>query len=80
MRHLKLKRLKNLSTYQRLSIGSWKDAKDPSIYGWHDIDYGPAGEFADKIFKDRNIKLTPTYLVAQAVSLVFASHPRLNLF
>ena len=78
MRHLKLKRLKKLSTYQRLSIGSWKDAKDPSIYGWHDMDYGSAGELANKIFQEKNIKLTPTYLVAQAVSLVFAAHPRLN--
>lgn len=78
MKHLKLKRIKNLSTYQRLSIGSWKNAKDPSIYGWHDIDYSAAEKFAEKIFKEKNIKLTPTYLVAQAVSLVFASHPRLN--
>lgn len=78
MKHLDLKRLKNLSTYQRLSIGSWKDAKDPSIYGWHDIDYSQAGEFANKVFKEQKIKLTPTYLVAQAVSLVFASHPKLN--
>ena len=78
MKHLELKRLKNLSTYQRLSIGSWKDARDPSIYGWHDIDYSQAGEFANKIFKEQKIKLTPTYLVAQAVSLVFASHPKLN--
>lgn len=78
MRHLTLKRVGNLSTYQRLSIGSWKDAKDPSIYGWHDIDYSQAEKLTNKVLKEQNIKLTPTYLVAQAVSLVFACHPRLN--
>ena len=78
MRHLRLKRIKDLTSYQRLAIGSWKNAKDPSIYGWHDIDYTQAKEFTSRIFKEKNIKLTPTYLVAQAVSLVFASHPGLN--
>lgn len=78
MRHLSLKKIRNLTTYQRLAIGSWKSAKDPSIYGWHDIDYTQAKEFASQTLKEKNIKLTPTYLVAQAVSLVFASHPALN--
>lgn len=78
MKHLSLKKIQNLTTYQRLAIGSWKSAKDPSIYGWHDIDYTQATEFVSQIRKEKNIKLTPTYLVAQAVSLVFASHPALN--
>ena len=78
MKHLQLKKIKDLTTYQRLAVGSWKNAKDPSIYGRHDIDYEKAEKFTEKILKEKNIKLTPTYLTAQAVSLVFSAHPKLN--
>ena len=78
MKHLKLKKIKDLTAYQKLAIGSWRNAKDPSIYGQSDIDYEKAGEFTEKTLREKNIKLTPTYLIAQAVSLVFSAHPKLN--
>ena len=78
MAHLKLNRLKKLTTYQKLAIGSWKDAKDPSIYSVTDLDYEKAQELTDSILKEKGIKLTPTYIVSQAVALVFAARPQLN--
>ena len=78
MRHLRLKRIRNLTSYQRLAIGSWKSAKDPSIYGWHDIDYTGAGKLKEMVWRESGIKLTPTYITAQAISLIFASRPQLN--
>ena len=77
-KHLNLKRIKNLTTYQKLSIGSWKNAKDPSIYSFQDLNYEKMKEFVEDMRKRRNLRITPTYTVAQAVSLVFAAHPRLN--
>ena len=78
MRHLKLKKIKKLTTYQKLAIGSWRNAKDPSVYSWSDVDYEKAQELTDWVLKEKNIKLTPTYIVSQAVALVFAVRPQLN--
>ncbi len=78
MRHLKLSKLKKLTTYQRLAIGSWKNAKDPSIYSWSDVDYEKAQELTDWVLKEKGIKLTPTYIISQSIALVFAVRPQLN--
>ncbi len=78
MKHLKLSRIKKLTTYQRLAIGSWKNAKDPSIYHWSDVDYEKAQELTDWVLKEKGIKLTPTYIISQAVALIFAVRPQLN--
>lgn len=79
MKHLKLTRVKKLTTYQKLAIGTWKDAKDPSIYSSLDIDYSKAKELCDKIFQENQIKITPTYIVAQAAALIFVVRPQLNV-
>ena len=78
MRHLQLKRIKSLTSYQKLAIGSWRSAKDPSIYGWHDIDCAKALKLKKKILREKGINLTPTYTAAQAFSLIFASRPQMN--
>ena len=78
-RHLNLKKVKNLTIYQKLAIGTWKDAKDPSIYASLDVDYEKVQELCDKIYQERQIKLTPTYTIAQAASLIFAVRPQLNV-
>jgi len=78
MKHLKLSRLKHLTIFQRLAIGSWKSAKDPSIYSWTDIDYEKAQELTDWVLQEKGIRLTPTYIVSQAAALIFAVRPQLN--
>ena len=78
MKHLSLKKIKHLTIYQKMAIGTWKEAKDPSIYGWIDIDFEPAQKFAESILKEKGIKLTPTHIVTQAVSLVCTARPQLN--
>ena len=78
MRHLNLKKIKHLTTYQKMAIGTWKEAKDPSIYGLIDINYEPAKKFAAQILEEKGVKLTPTHITAQAVSLVCTARPQLN--
>ena len=77
-KHLNLKKVRDLTSYQKLAIGSWRSAKDPSIYGRHDIDYTQAAAFTDRFRKEKGLKITPTYITAQAASLVYACHPALN--
>ena len=77
-KHLNLTKVRDLTSYQKLAIGSWRSAKDPSIYGRHDIDYTRAAAFTERFRKEKGLKITPTYILAQAVSLVYACHPALN--
>ena len=78
MKHLDLKKLHKLTPYQKVAIGTWKEAKDPSIYAEEDLDYTPVQAFSEKIFKEQGIRLTPTYIIAQTVSLIFTVRPQLN--
>ena len=78
MKHLDLKKIHKLTPYQKVAIGTWKEAKDPAIYAEEDLDYTPVQEFSEKIFKEKGIRLTPTYIIAQTVSLIFTVRPQLN--
>ena len=79
MKHLNIKKLKQLTPYQKIAIGTWKEAKDPSIYAIEDVDYTQAHEFSNGILKEHGIKLTPTYIIAQAISLIAEVRPQLNM-
>ena len=52
MKHLDLKKIHKLTPYQKVAIGTWKEAKDPAIYAEEDLDYTPVQEFSEKIFKN----------------------------
>lgn len=78
-KHLNLKKIQPLTNYQKLAIGTWRDAKDPSIYGSLDLDYEKAQSLRDELLQSQQINLTPTYMFSQAAALILAVRPQLNV-
>jgi pyruvate/2-oxoglutarate dehydrogenase complex dihydrolipoamide acyltransferase (E2) component len=78
MGRILMKKLKNASSFRKVAMGTWKDAKDPSIYGFIDIDMQEALKGISKYSTDHNVKITPTHLVAKAVVHCMKVRPEIN--
>jgi len=76
-RHLDYKGPVRLNVWRKVAIATWKTTKDPSIYGFVDLDAGP---MLAKIEEQRKkgIRLTPTIVMAKAVAHGIARYPSFN--
>lgn len=72
------KRLKNPSSWRRLSIANWRAANDPTIYGSLMLDFSKGLQFIDLINQQSSEKVSPTHVVAKALALTLAKYPDLN--
>lgn len=66
------------SLFRKIAIGSWWTAGDPSVYGLVEVDMSHGLEFIEKIKKEKNISLTPTHLVGQAIVECVKLRPEVN--
>lgn len=74
----KFSRLKNPSSWRRISIALWKPANDPTVYGQQYGDATQALAYLDKISQQSETKITMTHLVIKAVALTLKKFPDLN--
>lgn len=74
----KFYRLKNPSSWRRLSIANWKTPSDPTVYGSMAFDWTKAKNFLEEQNKKSDVKITPTHFMAKAIALVFRKYPDLN--
>ncbi|MBX7148491.1 2-oxo acid dehydrogenase subunit E2 [bacterium] len=74
----KFKKLKNPSSWRRLSIANWDAANDPTVYGVLEYDFTKGLEFIKKVNETQNIKISPTHFVAKAMALTLARYPDIN--
>lgn len=72
-----LKPYRPINTWRKIAQGTWRSAKDPSIYGMVDIDATAMLKVIEE-YKKNNIKLTPTTLVVRAIAEGIAAHPQIN--
>ncbi|HVW24484.1 MAG TPA: 2-oxo acid dehydrogenase subunit E2 [Polyangiaceae bacterium] len=69
----------NISSWRKLSLGTWDAANDPTIYGMLSIDVTAA----NRMLADLNagpVHVTMTHLVVKAIACTLASHPECNGF
>lgn len=66
------------SLFRKIAIGSWWNAGDPSVYGMAEVDMTDALKFIEKIKAEKNISLTPTHMVGQAVVECLKVRPEVN--
>ena len=78
MRNLKLTKLKDTSVFRKIAMGTWKTAKDPSVYAILDIDVTKAIPLMKEYSKKHNIKITPSHLVGRAVARCMQIRPEIN--
>ena len=72
------KTYENPSIFHRWAAAQWRRPKDPSIYGATEVDMEPALAFVDKIREEWGVQVTVTHLVAKALAIAIARHPRTN--
>lgn len=66
------------SLFRKIAIGTWWNAGDPSVYGMADVDMTEALKYIEQIKSEKNILLTPTHLVGQAVVECLKVRPEVN--
>jgi pyruvate dehydrogenase E2 component (dihydrolipoamide acetyltransferase) len=64
--------------FRKVAFATWKTASDPSVYAQVDIDMTQAIPFMEKLSADNGVKVTPTHLVAKAITRCMVSRPEIN--
>jgi pyruvate/2-oxoglutarate dehydrogenase complex dihydrolipoamide acyltransferase (E2) component len=67
----------NMNTWRKVAVATWSTTKDPSIYGFVDVDATHMLETIHK-FKAMGIRLTPTVFAAKAVAVGISKYPTFN--
>lgn len=66
------------SLFRKIAIGSWWNAGDPSVYGMAEVDMTEGLKYIEKIKTEKNVSLTPTHLVGQAMVECLKVRPEVN--
>ena len=71
-------KLKKVSPFRKVAIGSWKTAYDPTVYGTVEVRMEEAERYIQKFREQKGAKLTVTHLVAKTVAQVLKDNPEAN--
>lgn len=72
MKHIKLRKVKRLSSWRKVSMATWKKPVDPSTYGLLKFDASSFAAFA------RESKLSTTQLFTSVMAHAIAENPQVN--
>lgn len=78
MRNLPLEPLRNPSAFRQISLGSWRDAKDPTVYGSITLRMDEALRYRDEFRSRTGRRLTVTHMMARAIGAVLEEVPDVN--
>ncbi len=78
MPNLELHQKKELSSFRRMAIGTWKTAYDPSVYGSMALPMDKASEYMAEFTRKTGRHITVSHLMAKAVGEMFAEVPDAN--
>lgn len=78
MANVQCKKLKKMSPFRKIAIGTWRTAYDPSIYGTMRLRMDRSMDYIERFRKKTGLKLTPTHLVTKAVALALQACPEAN--
>ncbi len=66
-----------MNVWRKVAIGTWTTTKDPSIYGFVDLDARPILAKIEE-YKARGLRLTPTVILAKAIAHGIERCPSFN--
>jgi pyruvate/2-oxoglutarate dehydrogenase complex dihydrolipoamide acyltransferase (E2) component len=78
MAHLELKPKKDVSSFRKLAIGTWRTAYDPTVYGTMQIRMDKSLAYIEAFRQKTGKRLTVTHLVAKAVAEALKRCPDAN--
>jgi len=68
----------DLSSFRKIAIGTWRTAKDPSVYGALELEMDATLAYIEAFRERTGKRLTLTHLMAKAVALALAEMPDAN--
>jgi pyruvate/2-oxoglutarate dehydrogenase complex dihydrolipoamide acyltransferase (E2) component len=77
-RHLKLGPPLRKSGWRNIAIGTWRSAKDPTVYGLMDLRCDKALEYTTALAQRTGERVNITHFLAKAVAECFKRHPEIN--
>ena len=78
MAHLELERKKNVSSFRKIAIGTWRTAYDPSVYGTIEIRMDQALRYMADFRERTGLRLTVTHLMAKVIGEILKETPDAN--
>jgi pyruvate/2-oxoglutarate dehydrogenase complex dihydrolipoamide acyltransferase (E2) component len=78
MPNIELQHKRDLPTFRRIAIGTWKTAFDPSVYGTIELRMDRALEYIEDFRRATGKRLTITHMMARAVAEAMRAEPDAN--
>jgi len=78
MPNLELVPKREISSFRRIAIGTWRTAKDPSVYGTMEVEMDEALAYLAAFRAQTGRRLTVTHLVGKVVAAMLADMPDAN--
>lgn len=78
MAHLELTRKKNVSSFRKIAIGTWRTAYDPSVYGTIEVRMDEALRYMAEFRAKTGQRLTVTHLIAKVIGEILKETPDAN--
>lgn len=78
MSNIKLKKLKKVSPFRKVAIGTWNTAYDPTVYGSLNVRMEEAERYIKAFREKTEKKLTITHIVTAALAKALAAVPEAN--
>ncbi|MFC2074757.1 2-oxo acid dehydrogenase subunit E2 [Bdellovibrionota bacterium] len=75
---LKLNKLTKTPPFRKIAMGTWRTAKDPTVYGYAEIDMTEVNKHLPEYQRKHDVKITPAHLVGKAVAYCLNKNPELN--
>jgi pyruvate/2-oxoglutarate dehydrogenase complex dihydrolipoamide acyltransferase (E2) component len=69
---------RDLPTWRKVALSSWRASDDPAIHGWLDVDASELTRYLGEVREATGVRVTVTHLVGKAVALAFADSPECN--
>jgi pyruvate/2-oxoglutarate dehydrogenase complex dihydrolipoamide acyltransferase (E2) component len=73
-----LKLLDKTSPFRKVAMGTWRVAKDPSVYGYMEVDVTRSLEMIEDYSRKKGVRVTLTHLVGKAVAHCLNQRPEIN--
>jgi len=77
-RHLQLEKVKDLSAFRKIAIGTWRTAYDPSVYGTMEIEMDAALDYLERFRAATGQRLTVSHMMARAMASALERIPDAN--
>lgn len=77
-KHLDLLPAKPASGWRKIALGTWRSAKDPSVYGVLELDASKVLDYMERLSLATGEKITMTHFVGKVTALALERHPEIN--